>query len=192
MKLTVTCVVLLWVFGAVPAQAQISRFEHIIVMFQENRSPDNMFYSLCLPPFGNSKKCSTTPTLIQYNIQTSNWLDKTSSTGTTQPGPTPLGGVYGLRHGLPQFKVQCDANAMGACTMDGAAGVTCTGTCPPHPQFKYVDNSTGILDPYLQIITQYGWANYMFATQQGASFPAHQFIFGGTSAPSADDDAKAI
>jgi phospholipase C len=29
----------------------------------------------------------------------------------------------------------------------------------------------------------------MFQTNQGPSFPAHQFIFGGTSAPSAEDDA---
>jgi hypothetical protein len=29
----------------------------------------------------------------------------------------------------------------------------------------------------------YGFANYMFQTNQGPSFPAHQFLFGGTSAP---------
>jgi hypothetical protein len=55
-----------------------------------------------------------------------------------------------------------------------------------------VDNSTGILNPYLQLATQYGWANYMFQTNQGPSFPAHQFIFGGTSAPSAADDASGV
>jgi phospholipase C len=40
--------------------------------------------------------------------------------------------------------------------------------------------------------TTYGWANYMFQTNQGPSFPAHQFLFGGTSAPSAADDAAGI
>jgi phospholipase C len=38
---------------------------------------------------------------------------------------------------------------------------------------------------------QYGWANFMFQTNQGPSGPSHQFIFGGTSAPSAVDDAEA-
>jgi phospholipase C len=76
--------------------------------------------------------------------------------------------------------------------MDGAGDIPCSGTCPTTPQFKFVDNSTGILDPYLELATQYGWANYMFQTNQGPSFPAHQFIFGGTSAPSADDDAAGI
>jgi len=55
-----------------------------------------------------------------------------------------------------------------------------------------VDNSAGIVNPYLDLATQYGWANYMFQTNQGPSFPAHQFIFGGTSAPSAADDAAGI
>jgi hypothetical protein len=32
----------------------------------------------------------------------------------------------------------------------------------------------------------------MFQTNQGSSYPAHQFIFGGTSAPSAADDAAGI
>jgi phospholipase C len=56
----------------------------------------------------------------------------------------------------------------------------------------YVDNSTGILNPYLFLATQYGFANYMFQTNQGPSFPAHQFIFGGTSAPSASDDNAGV
>jgi phospholipase C len=76
--------------------------------------------------------------------------------------------------------------------MDGAAGVACSGTCPPTPQFKYVDNASGILDPYLQLVTQYGWANYMFQTNQGPSFPAHQFIFGGTSAPNTVADGLGV
>jgi phospholipase C len=44
-----------------------------------------------------------------------------------------------------------------------------------------------ILDPYFQIASQYGYANYMFQTNQGPSFPAHQFLFSGTSAPVFDD-----
>ena len=76
--------------------------------------------------------------------------------------------------------------------MDGAGDIPCSGTCATTPQFKFVDNSTGILDPYLELATQYGWANYMFQTNQGPSFPAHQFVFGGTSAPNAADDAAGI
>jgi len=76
--------------------------------------------------------------------------------------------------------------------MDGAAGISCSGTCLSQPQFRFVNNGSGILNPYLTLATQYGWANYMFQTNQGPSFPAHQFLFGGTSAPSAADDAAGV
>jgi len=90
----------------------------------------------------------------------------------------------------------CDLNASGACAMDGAAHVGCyvssQKNCPKKPAFGYVDNSTGVLNPYLHLVKAYGWGNYMFQTNQGPSFPAHQFLFGATSAPSADDDQNGI
>ena len=85
----------------------------------------------------------------------------------------------------------CDLNASGACAMDGAAHVGChpkTQPCPTKAAFGFVDNSTGAVQPYLDIVKAYGWGNYMFQTNQGPSFPAHQFLFGATSAPSAADD----
>lgn len=168
---------------------QISNFQHIIIVVQENRTPDNLFQGLCSPPYGTSASCSTKPTGSQYDIQTSNWLDKTSPTGTTQPTSGPLGGSFDLGHKHVSFTTMCDVNSAGVCRMDAAANNTCYGTCPTKPAFQYADNSTGLLDPYLDLATQYGWGNYMFQTNQGPSFPAHQFLFGGTSAPNAADDA---
>jgi len=61
---------------------------------------------------------------------------------------------------------------------------------PTNPQYRYVTNAEWdsvnhykILDPYFQIANSYGFANKMFQTNQGPSFPAHQFLFSGTSAP---------
>ena len=174
------------------AYGQISNFRHIIVIFQENRTPDNFFQGLCVPPFGSSTSCSTTPTATQYNIQTRDWLDRHSSTGVTQPSPLPLVTDYDLYHMHWAWLVQCDKDINGACMMDGVGDIPCrpASACigVPHPQFRYVDNSDGILNPYLQLATQYGWANYMFQTNQGPSFPAHQFIFGATSAPGLKED----
>jgi phospholipase C len=180
--------------GAVSAQAQETRntrfptpFKHVVVIFQENRTPDNLFQGLCHPPFGDRHSCSTTPTAHQYNISITGWLDKHSPTGVTNPEPVPLGNTYDLSHAHAAFLSMYDGGRM-----DGAGDIHCSGTCPTTPQFKFVDNSTGILDPYLELATQYGWANYMFQTNQGPSFPAHQFVFGGTSAPNAADDAAGI
>jgi phospholipase C len=192
MKRIAGSLLLLW-FGinANNAHAQIQSFSHVVVVIQENRTPDNLFQGLCKPPFGSASRCSTTPAAGQFNIQTSNWLDKTSPGGRIKPTSIPLANKYDLDHSHTGFLTMCDPSA-GACKMDGASGVHCVGTCPKKPQLKFVDNSKGILNPYLKLATQYGWANYMFQTNQGPSFPAHQFLFGGTSAPSAADDAAGI
>jgi phospholipase C len=177
-----------------PAQAQNpagfpfpNPFKHVVIIFQENRTPDNLFQGLCAPPFGTASSCSTTPSATQYNIQTKDWLDKHSLTGKTPPAPVALGNTYDLSHAHTAFLKMYDGGAM-----DGAGDIACSGTCLPKPQFRFVDNSSGILNPYLELATQYGWANYMFQTNQGPSFPAHQFLFGGTSAPSASDDPAGI
>jgi phospholipase C len=181
------------VIGILPACAQITKFKHIILVIQENRTPDNLFYGLCSAPYGTAAGCSTSPSATQYNIKTKNWLDKTSPTGVTQPVAQSLSAKYGVTHQHISFLQMCDAPAGSTtCKMDGAADIACTGTCPPHPEFGYADNSTGLINPYLEMATQYGWANYMFQTNQGPSFPAHQFLFGGTSAPSSSDDANGI
>ncbi len=175
------------------AAAQITSFQHIVVIVQENRTPDNLFYGLCATPRGLPERCSTTPNASQYNIQTANWLDKNSAAGVTQPRPVALANKYDLSHAHSAFIKMCDANSNGACTMDGANDIACSGTCTEaKPQFKFVDNSKDLVTPYLTMATQFGWANYMFQTNQGPSFPAHQFLFGGTSAPSAADDAAGI
>jgi phospholipase C len=192
MKFASQALLTLACLGTMLAHAQISSFRHIVVIVQENRTPDNLFQGLCAPPFGTSSSCSTRPMNGQYNIQTSNWLDKKARGGVIQPLKVPLASSYDLGHGHVSFMVQCDLNASGVCKMDDAAGVQCGGTCPSQPQFRYVDNSTGVLNPYLELAKQYGWGNYMFQTNQGPSFPAHQFIFGGTSAPSRADDALGI
>jgi phospholipase C len=190
MKPTAKVLFLLGLCGTMLARAQITSFQHVIVIVQENRTPDNLFQGLCTLPFGKSTSCSTRPTGTQYDIQTKDWLDKTSSTGTTQPTPVALNGNYDPSHTYLAFTTSCDLNtATGACRMDGAANNACTGTCPTRPPFHFVSNSASTLNPYLTLATSYGWANYMFQTNQGPSFPAHQFLFGGTSAPSAADDA---
>ncbi|HEV2732984.1 MAG TPA: alkaline phosphatase family protein, partial [Terriglobales bacterium] len=172
-------ILLLVSVAAVAALGQISRFEHIIVVVQENRSPDNLFYALCA-----KFPCSTNPNNQQYNIQTANWLDNTSSTGVTQPTGVALANGYDLSHGHPGWKNQCDLNtSTQQCRMDGAASnhinrgafvFVINAPDAKHPQ--------GIIASYLTLATQYGWANFMFQTNQGPSFPSHQFIFGGTSA----------
>lgn len=184
------CLVLvLFSLGLSSTQAQISKFQHIVFIVQENRTPDNFFQALCIPPVGSVNSCSTTPSSKQYDIQTSNWLNKKSSTGITQPIGVSIISSFDMNHGHSGFTDECDVNtATGVCRMDGQASNFCSQPCPANSQFDYVENIDGVLDPYLAMVKQYGWANYMFESNQGPSTEAHHFLFGGTSAPSAADD----
>ena len=58
--------------------------------------------------------------------------------------------------------------------------------CPPNPQFTYVKPSD--VQPYFQLAERYTFGDRMFQTNQGPSFPAHQFLISGTSAPTATSD----
>jgi phospholipase C len=75
---------------------------------------------------------------------------------------------------------QCDLNSSGQCQMDGFCQIVNNGKCQ---QYSYVQPSD--VQPYFAIATNYGFANYFFQTNEGPSFPAHQFLFTGTSAPAA-------
>src|SRR5581483_12490633 len=175
------------------AAAATPAFQHIVVIVQENRTPDNLFQGLCTAPYGTAASCSTKRGGGQYNIQTKNWLNNASKSGFTQPKPQPLASQFDMSHTHTAFVTMCDRDPKtGICKMDGAAAVRCTPNCPANNAYTYVDNSTGILDPYLTLATEFGWANYMFQTNQGPSYPAHLFLFAGTSAPSPEDDASGI
>ncbi|HEY6328469.1 MAG TPA: hypothetical protein VI756_03960, partial [Blastocatellia bacterium] len=120
---------LLTLFAATSMRAQNPNFKHIVVIVQENRTPDNLFQGLCSPPFGSSASCGINPTAAQYNIQVSGWLDKTSPTGVTKPKAVALAGPYDLDHSHDSFLTMCNMTG-GACKMDGAAGIPCLPNTP--------------------------------------------------------------
>jgi phospholipase C len=176
-----------------------SKIQHVVIIFQENRTPDNLFQGLCIAPYGSPSACGVNAGPTQYEIQTNNWSNGQVSGGVTQPGVIDLGtngygsnpDEYDLSHAHSAFMDMCDLNpATGACAMDGAELIpySCTkGTagCPPpaNPQFMYVNPAD--VQPYLTMAQTYTFADHMFQTNEGPSFPAHQFILAGTSAPTA-------
>jgi phospholipase C len=173
-----------------------SKIQHVVIIFQENRTPDNLFQGLCIAPYGSPSACAVNAGPTQYEIQTSNWSNNQVSGGVTQPGVIDLGTAgsnpdnYDLSHAHSAFVDMCDLSTSGACQMDGAELIpySCTAgltNCPPpaNPQFYYVNPAD--VQPYLTMAQTYTFADHMFQTNQGPSFPAHQFIISGTSAPSA-------
>jgi phospholipase C len=141
-------------------------FKHIVIIFQENRTPDNLFGSN--PTFEPGVDLATT--------------GKTTRGATVTLQPVTIASCYGVAHDHHAFVQMYHDGAM-----DGANNeqINFNNSCavPPNPQYAYADNSTGDITPYFTIAAQFGFANRMFQTNQGPSFPAHQFIFGATSAP---------
>lgn len=172
--------------GSSTVQAEVTSFQHIVVIVQENRTPDNLFQGLCLAPYGSPSACGTAAN--QYNIQSYGF----NKSGTKIPlYPEPLGNSYDPGHGHSAFETMCNPNKTThyPCSQNTALS---TSGCPNNCSFEYVDpNSTPSIYPYLYMAQNFGWANKMYQTNQGPSVPAHQFLFAGTSAPTAADDAAA-
>jgi phospholipase C len=171
--------------------AMTAVIQHVVIIFQENRTTDNLFQGLCITPYGSTAACSTTPSSTQYNIQNFG-IDSTGATVPLVPldlgtsGANPL--LYDLSHAHNAFTSMCDLDtSTNTCKMDGADLITqnCEGApapCgPANPQFVYVLPSD--VAPYLQMAQTYTFGDQMFQTNQGPSYPAHQFILSGTSEP---------
>ena len=160
------------------AQA-LPTFQHIIVIVQENRTPDNLFGS---------------------NITFESGVD------LQQPnsGQWCLGACFDPGHYHAQWEDQylrplaCSGTAnAGLCTktttycanqpVGPQPGQLPVPSCPQRTYVSSTYDSTGgisVVAPYFDIASKYGFANYFFQTNQGPSMPAHQFLFSGTSSPS--------
>jgi phospholipase C len=159
-----------------------SKIQHVVIVFQENRTPDNLFHDPVLINAGadiagtGMNSSGQTIPLTQIDL------------GDSTSIPTPANpDDYDLGHSHIDFQRMCALHG-GTCAMNGAdlVSVNCgkgAANCPPpNAQFRYV--SPDDVQAYFQMAEQYGFADRMFQTNQGPSFPAHQFIISGTSAPS--------
>jgi len=170
---------LLWIgqFATAQDNAAASQIRHVVIIFQENRTPDNLFQD---------------PVLIRRGADI-------SSVGVNSKGkiialkPTSLVQNYDLSHTHASFLAQYDNGKM-----DGADKIvlTCAAnavncpcshyatahnlSCPlSNPQFYYVDPAE--VKPYFTMAETYTFGDRMFQNNQGPSFPAHQYIISGTS-----------
>jgi phospholipase C len=151
-----------------PPPPPFSKFiKHVVVIFQENRTPDNLFHGLANADIANSGVDSAGKTI--------------------ELRPIALANTYDLSHEHSAFVEMYDHGRMDGANLikvDCAKGVNCHA--PVDPQFMYVDPDD--VQPYFNLAEKYTFGDRMFQTNQGPSFPAHQFIIAGTSAPTATSD----
>jgi phospholipase C len=121
--------------------AQSPQFQHIIIIIQENRTPDNLFGASGLPGAD-----------VQINGAKSR--------------PESLTQGNDFNHTHAGYLAEINGKY-------------------PQTARNYVTSGA---QPYWDLAAQYGFANRMFQTNQGASYPAHLFLVSGSSAPSDDSD----
>ena len=142
--------------------------QHVVVIFQENRTPDNLFQDSVLISRGAD--------IVQQGKNSSGQTIALTPINLGTAGSKPQN--YDLDHSHGAFVSMYDGGKM-----DGADKIRCwpAAQCSPNAQFMYVTPSD--VAPYFAMAEQYTFGDRMFQTNQGPSFPAHQFIYGGTSAP---------
>jgi len=148
------------------------QFQHIVIVIQENRTPDDLFGSN--PDFEPGVDIAT------YGL---------SKTQQVPLAPIPLNECFDLPHSHLAFLKQFNKGGMNGFNLKLSPKKGCTP--PAYPEYLYVDNSNGNIQPYFDIATSGGWSNRFFQTNQGPSFPAHQFLVSGTSSISDTSDILA-
>lgn len=143
------------------------KIKHIVIIFQENRSFDNLFQGF---PGADTQSYG-------YN---------TSGTKVTLQ-PVGLETTWDIDHSLGSYLEACDGSGSipgTNCKMDGfnQEWVGCGGyygPCPnPNPQYSYVPHSES--KPYFDMAKQYVLADRMFTSNlDGSSFISHQYIISG-------------
>ncbi len=140
-----------------------SPIKHVIVVVQENRSFDNLFYGF---PGAD-----------------------TAATGTLHNGtsialaPVPLEDGKDIGHFHYSYNLAYDDAKMdgfdleqGYAIVNGAYGVV-----PQTPTYPYAYVPHGETQPYFDLASRYTLADRMFASNNGPSFPAHQYLIAGQS-----------
>lgn len=143
------------------------KIQHVVIIFQENRTPDNLFHD---------------PVLMARGAHIA--ISGLTSSGQMIPlTASSLGINYDLSHTHGAFVKMYDGGKVDGANRVPVFCASAVDCPPPNPQFKYVQASD--VRPYFQMAEQYTFGDRMFQTNQGPSFPAHQFILSGTSAPTA-------
>ncbi|HEY6327593.1 MAG TPA: alkaline phosphatase family protein [Candidatus Cybelea sp.] len=136
------------------------KITHVVIIFQENRSVDNLFNGL--------RGADTVRTGMNSHGQVVKLL------------PEPLTVPYDVSHKHLAFTTEYDDGKLDG--FDLVRSVCNKGAhCPPPGLRAYGYVPRKEVEPYFTMAESYAFANHIFQTNQGPSFAAHQYILSGTS-----------
>ena len=137
-----------------------SKIQHVIILVQENRTFDNLFHGF---PGADYAKTG---------------LTHTGKTVRLKPGH--LVEPYDLGHSHANFVTEYDNGKN-----DGFDLVPTSPSGYPLAPYQYVVQSE--VRPYFDIAHEFTLGDHMFASQNGPSFPGHEYLIAGQSGGAYDD-----
>ncbi|MBV8332414.1 MAG: hypothetical protein JO192_06720 [Candidatus Eremiobacteraeota bacterium] len=147
--------------GLRPNAPWAGKIEYVVIIYQENRTPDNLFQGL-------------------PGADVQSW-GLTHTGGKVQLVPVSESAPYDLDHEHAGFTTEYDAGKMDGFDREFTIGCKVASQCPPPNRRAYAYVPRKEAQPYFDMAEQYGFGDRMFQTNQGPSFPSHQYIISGTS-----------
>jgi phospholipase C len=146
--------------GVLYRPSRTGTIRHIVVIVQENRTVDNLFNGL---PGANTVQSG-----------------KNTHGQTITLRPIAMTAPYDMSHRHSAWVYDYDHGRMDGFNTESEHCLV-EGECPPPnvASYGYVPRSE--TKPYWDLAQQYTFADNMFQTNQGPSFPAHQYLISGTS-----------
>ena len=140
------------------------KIEHVIVIVQENRTVDDLFNG-----FPGADVVSS---------------GQNSQGQTVGLQPEGLTAPYDMKHDHPDYLIDYANGSLNGWDQARSKCFSSPSLCPaPNVRaYAYVPRSE--VQPYFDLGEQYTLADRMFQTNEGPSFPAHQYVVSGTSTPS--------
>lgn len=142
-----------------------SPIQHVVIIVQENRSVDNLFQSL-------------------PGADTQSYGQTTHGHQKVQLQPESLTAPYDLSHTHTAWMTEYNNGGM-----NGFNNESCKGVCVKNAAYAYAPSSQA--QPYHTLAETYAFADRFFETDQGPSFPSHQYLVSGTSTVSDSSPNKA-
>jgi phospholipase C len=174
-----------------PTGAPASSIQHVVILFQENRSFNSMFMGFpgaetatqgaCKrwkSPFGKVYCPDSQPVALKPILLESKCFPSCNEGGAD------------IAHQYDTFKTESDEDpATKMLRMDGfdAINTGTTGLGPPAGLYPYAFVVKKETKAYWDMASQYALADHMFSTEKSDSFPAHQELIAGTTALNANE-----
>jgi phospholipase C len=143
---------------------------HVVIIIQENRSVDDLFNAL---PGADTAHAG-----------------RNAANQSVPLAPELLTAPYDLSHRHTAWKVDYANGSMNGFSR-GSSECDRHSTCPRPDVRAYAYVPQDEVQPYYTMAQAYTFADRMFETNQGPSFPAHQYLISGTSAIADGSDLRA-